>query len=123
MNIQADCDELRTRKSILEQKKMRLNNEVTSHEKEIRMLEVAKKNLDFEMNKLNDLFYKNTDLQEKLKNDNFNIENEFKQKLKELENESIRLENNISNLKEQKADILAEIVEAERQVLLWERKI
>ena len=42
------------------------------------MLEVAKKNLDFEMNKLNDLFYKNTDLQEKLKNDNFNIENEFK---------------------------------------------
>mmetsp|Transcript_15970 Transcript_15970/g.24756 ORF Transcript_15970/g.24756 Transcript_15970/m.24756 type:complete len:234 (-) Transcript_15970:222-923(-) len=75
------------------------------------------------MNKLNDLFYKNTDLQEKLKNDNFNIENEFKQKLKELENESIRLENNISNLKEQKADILAEIVEAERQILLWERKI
>jgi len=35
-----------------------------------------------------------------MKNDNFNIENEFKQKLKELENESIRLENNISNLKE-----------------------
>ena len=75
------------------------------------------------MNKLNDLFYKNTDLQEKLKNDNFNIENEFKQKLKELENESIRLENQISNLKEQKADILAEIVEAERQIPLWERKI
>ena len=75
------------------------------------------------MNKLNDLFYKNTDLQEKLKNDNFNIENEFKQKLKELENQSIRLENNIASLKESKADILAEIVEAERQILLWERKI
>ena len=58
-----------------------------------------------------------------MKNDNFNIENEFKQKLKELENESIRLENHISLLKEQKADILAEIVEAERQILLWERKI
>lgn len=75
------------------------------------------------MNKLNDLFYKNTDLQEKLKNDNFNIENEFKQKLKELENQSIRLENNIASLQESKADILAEIVEAERQILLWERKI
>ena len=121
--LSGDCDELRTQKSILEQKKMRLDNQVQSHEKEIRQLEVAKKNLDFEMNKLNDLFYKNTDLQEKLKNDNFNIENEFKQKLKELENESIRLENNISNLKEQKADVLAEIVEAERQILLWERKI
>ena len=56
-------------------------------------------------------------------NDNFNIENEFKQKLKELENESIKLENSISTLKEEKADILSEIVEAERQILLWERKI
>ena len=49
-----------------------------------------------------------------MNNDNFNIENEFKQKLKELENESIKLENSISTLKEEKADILAEIVEAER---------
>ena len=36
------------------------------------------------MKKLNTLFYKNTDMQEKLKNDNFNIENEFKQKLKDF---------------------------------------
>ena len=55
-------------------------------------------------------------------NDNFNIEHEFKQKLKELENDSISIENKISQLKEEKADILAEIVEAERQILLWERK-
>ena len=47
-------------------------------------------------------------------NDNFNIENEFKQKLKELENESIKLESQIQTLKEEKADILAEIVESER---------
>jgi hypothetical protein len=31
-----------------------------------------------------------------------------------LENESIKLENQIATLKEEKADILAEIVEAER---------
>jgi len=47
-------------------------------------------------------------------NDNFNIENEFKSKLKVLENESIKLENQIAKLKEEKADILSEIVEAER---------
>ena len=40
-----------------------------------------------------------------------------------MENESIKLENQISQLKDQKADVLAEIVEAERQILLWERKI
>jgi hypothetical protein len=75
------------------------------------------------MRKLNEVFAKNKDSKTKLANDNFNIEHEFKQKLKELENESIKLENQISQLKEEKADILAEIVEAERQILLWERKI
>jgi hypothetical protein len=72
---------------------MRLNNSCQGYEKDIRQLEVALKNLDFEMNKLNDLYYKNTASQTKMTNDNFNIENEFKQKLKELENQSIKLEN------------------------------
>lgn len=66
------------------------------------------------MNKLNEHYSKHTDQQTKMTNDNFNIENEFKQKLKELENESIKLESNITTIKEEKADILAEIVEAER---------
>ena len=52
------------------------------------------------MNKLNDLIYQNNEKQEKLTNDNFNIEMEFKQKLKEMENESIKLENQITQLKE-----------------------
>ena len=72
---------------------MRLNNSVESHQREIRQLQVALKNLDFEMNKLNDLFYKNTDNQNKLASENQNIEYEFKQKLKELEMQSIKLEN------------------------------
>jgi hypothetical protein len=40
---------------------MRLNNAVESHNKEIRQLQVALKNLDFEMGRLNGVFYKNTD--------------------------------------------------------------
>lgn len=74
------------------------------------------------MNKLNDLYYKNKSSKEVLTNANFNIENEFQQKLKELENETIKLEDQITKLKESKAEILAEIVEAERQILLWKRK-
>ena len=112
-----------TQKSILDKKKLRLNNEVESHNKRIRDLEVALKNQTFEMNKLNDLFYSNTNTQDKLTNDNYNIEKEFMQKLKELENESIRLEMKITYLKDEKGHILGEIVEAERQILLWERKI
>lgn len=45
------------------------------------------------MNRLNETKFKNKESRVKLLNANFNIEMEFKQKLKELENESIRLEN------------------------------
>ena len=115
-------DDLRTQKAILDQKKIRINSEVEGHNKNITKLEVAQKNQVFEMNKLNDLIYQNNERQERLTNDNFNIEMEFKQKLKEMENESIKLENQITQLKEQKSDILIEVIEAEKQILLWERK-
>ena len=75
------------------------------------------------MNKLNELKYRHKFATVTLQDTNFNIEIQFKQKLKELENESFRFENQITQLKEEKADILCEIVEAERQILLWERKI
>lgn len=75
------------------------------------------------MNKLNDAIYRNKEKQTKLDNENFNIKSEFVEKLKELEKESVKLEVDIDSLKEEKADLLAEIVESERQILLWERKI
>jgi len=115
-------DDLRTQKSILDQKKIRINCDVEMHGKNIVKLEVAQKNQVFEMNKLNDLIFQNNEKQEKLTNDNFNIEMEFKQKLKEMENESIKLENQITQLKEQKSDIIIDVIEAEKQILLWERK-
>ena len=86
-------------------------------------MEIGLKSLQNDMRTLNDRFSDNNEKQQKLNNDNFNLENEFVQRLKELENESLKLETNIQNLKEGKADILADIVESERQILLWERKI
>lgn len=78
MSFSDECKELITSKTILEQKKLRLNNEVESQEKEIRTLEVAKKNLDFEMEKLNDLLHKNKHQRDKLKKQNVNTQQEFK---------------------------------------------
>lgn len=121
--IEGNTNELQTKEMILQKKKLRLNQQVESHKKRIKDLEIAHKNLSFEMNKLNDLIYRHKSATVNLTDANYNIENQFKQKLKELENESIKLENQITQLKEQKADILGEIVEAERQILLWERKI
>jgi chromosome segregation ATPase len=87
--------EQKTRKVILEQKKLRLEKNSEIEEREIRKMEVALKNLDFEMNKLNGLCSNNREHQQKLTNENYNLENEFVQKLKELENESVTLETKI----------------------------
>jgi hypothetical protein len=95
-NIRENTEEAQTKEMILQKKKMRLNQQVDTHNKRIRELLIAYKNLTFEMNKLNDLFYRSKSAQETLTNENFNIEMDFKQKLKELENESIKLENQIS---------------------------
>lgn len=39
-----------------------------------------------------------------------------------MEREAIKLEINIDKIREEKADLMNEIVECERQILLWERK-
>ena len=50
----------------------------------------------------------------KLTNEYYNIQSDFKEKLKELETESVNLEVDIDRLKEEKAELLAGIVECER---------
>ena len=66
------------------------------------------------MNNLNDELSNNSEKRTKLENENFNIESEFVEKLKQMEKEAVRLEVEIDKLKEQKADLLSEIVECER---------
>lgn len=55
--VSTNNDDLRTKKTILEQKKIRINNDVETNNKQIRELQVAQKNQVFEMNKLNDMIY------------------------------------------------------------------
>lgn len=48
---------------------------------------------------------------------------QFKEKLQQMEIESVKLELEIDVLREEKSDTLAQIIETERQIHLWERKI
>jgi len=63
---------------------------------------------------LNDNLYLNKEIYRNLDNEYFNIHSEFTEKLKELEKDSVKLEVEIDKLKEEKADLLSEIVECER---------
>jgi chromosome segregation ATPase len=75
------------------------------------------------MEKYNSLLGKNMNSKEKLEHKIFDVEIQFKEKLKQLENESVKLELEIEVLREEKSDTLTQILEVERQIHLWERKI
>jgi chromosome segregation ATPase len=121
--IEEECVDKRSKKMILDHKKLRLNKNYEMHEKEIREIEISLKNLRYDMNRYNGQLGKNVGTKEKLTHQFFDVEIEFKEKLKQMENESIRLELEIEVLREEKADTLTQIMEVERQIHLWDRKI
>jgi hypothetical protein len=113
----------RHKKMILEHKKARLNKIYEMHDKEISEIEISLKNLGYDMNKYNGQLSKNIGTKDKIGFKFFDVEVDFKDKLKQLENQSVKLEMEIEVLREEKADTLTQILEVERQIHLWERKI
>ena len=114
----------RSKKLTLDRKKMKLNEKYNIHEKEIKEIEYSIKQLrDNEMNKFTKLYEKNININENLEKQIFDINIKFKEKLTNLENESVKLEMEIEVMNEEKVDLLSQIMEAERQISLWEKKI
>lgn len=113
----------RRKEIVLEQKKIRLDREYQEHLKEIKNFQTSLKNYEKEMNKLNDFLALFFDKKAVLENKNKNINKDFKEKLKEIEQLSGQLEVQIDQLRENKAELLGQITECERQIFLWERKI
>ena len=118
-----ESQQLRSRNTIMEQRKMRLEGEVTIINKDIFVIQNGLKGLRTDMNKLNLLLDKNNEAFVRVESENFNIEHDFTERLKELERETVQIEGEIGGVRTEKEDVLEEIVEAERQILLWERKI
>ena len=123
MMIDEEVTHLKTKQTILEQKKHRLNSTYQKYERDIKDIKNGLKGIQTDMKRLNDKLAINLDAKNKFENENYNIENEFIEKLKQMEKEAVRLEVEIDKLREEKANLLEEIIECERQILLWERKI
>ena len=123
-NVSEECVEKRSKRMILDRKKLRLNSNYAIHEKEIKEIEFSLKQLrEYEMVKFGKLLGKNMSSNQNLEHQIFDVEIQFKEKLTAMENETVKLEMEIEVLREEKADTLAQIIETERQLHLWERKI
>merc|ERR1719265_2344223 len=81
------------------------------------------KHLRFDMDRMNGVIVKNDGKSKELANSNQMMETEFVAKLKEIESQCLRMEQQVAVVKEEKEKMNSDILESERQVLLWERKI
>ncbi|OQS03730.1 hypothetical protein THRCLA_21084 [Thraustotheca clavata] len=122
-DIREKNQELKSKTSILEQKQLRLVGECNHLRGEVKELRAGIATMHIDTVKLNELIAKNKDKQEALQNINFSLEIEFKRELKELEAESIAIEAQAMNIKQEKQMLLDQIIEVERQIMLWEKKI
>ena len=118
-----NISDLKAQQTVLNQKRLRLEGGCNLQDKETKSLQTKISAMRGDMSKLNKLISSNSHKHSLLNESNFNLETDFVAKLKELEHESIVLEQQIATCKEEKAELLAEIVETERQAMLWERKI
>ena len=116
-------NEYRARVNIMSSKRVRLLQDINTNEAAVKALNANIQVLHSDMSRLNDLIGRNSKLHDELKNSNLITEKEFVQELKELEKDAVSMEQKIAEVKVAKNQILDEIVEAERQILLWEKKI
>ncbi|XP_069339048.1 coiled-coil domain-containing protein 40-like isoform X2 [Eulemur rufifrons] len=108
---------------ILEQKKLRVENKIEQERREQKEIERHIKDLDNDLKKLNLLVNKSRGSSEQLQQDNLATEGEFLRALKDAERETLELQEKLSQLGEEKAAVLSNLLEAEHQIMLWEKKI
>ncbi|XP_067570831.1 coiled-coil domain-containing protein 40 isoform X1 [Pseudorca crassidens] len=108
---------------ILEQKKLRIENKIDQEKKEQKQIERHMKDLDNDLKKLNVLMNQNRCSSEELQQGNLATEGEFVRALKASERETIEMQEKLNELREEKAAVLNSLVEAEHQIMLWDKKI
>ncbi|XP_007185869.2 coiled-coil domain-containing protein 40 [Balaenoptera acutorostrata] len=108
---------------ILEQKKLRIENKIDQEKKEQKQIERHMRDLDSDLKKLNVLMNRNRCSAEELQQGNLATEGEFVRALKASERETIEMQEKLNELREEKAAVLNSLVEAEHQIMLWDKKI
>lgn len=122
-NIGNDVREMKSRITVLDQKLLRDEHDISYLKREISDLNTKMTSLHKDIVRLNGLIAKNREIEEDLANGNYALEGEFDGELKDLQFKSDQNEKEVQRIKEEKNRLLDDIVEMERQIMLWEKKI
>jgi hypothetical protein len=117
-----DLDKTKKEYTIDLQRKIRIEKEIETKNKESNYTKKSIRNMQNDMIKLNLLLNKEMQAENDLSQGNILAENEFVQELKEAELSMIELEKKRENLYLENNKLSSSLLDAERQVMLWEGK-
>ncbi|XP_060941531.1 coiled-coil domain-containing protein 40-like [Limanda limanda] len=109
--------------TVMQQKEIHFKNQIEAEHQEHRDLEKNTKMLRGDLVKLNFMLSKNGQLSHALEKENVLMESDFLRRLKEAEQDSVEIQMTYEKTHDEKERLLNSLVEAERQILLWEKKI
>ncbi|KAF4321773.1 hypothetical protein BBO99_00000668 [Phytophthora kernoviae] len=115
--------ERKSKTSVLEQKQLRLQHELHEMQRELRELSNGIASLHADTGRLNELISRQGSKHDDLLNNNHALELEFTRELRELEATSVAMEARAGTLRHEKQELLDRVIEVERQLMLWEKKI
>ncbi|KAM9857686.1 coiled-coil domain-containing protein 40 [Aulostomus maculatus] len=118
-----DMHKLQAEFTLRQQKNIRLESEVELEHREAAELEKNTKILQGDLLKLNTLLSMNGQLSQALKQENTLMETDFLHRLKEAERESVEMQLKHEKARDDKESLLNSLIEAERQIMLWDKKI
>ena len=108
-----EIQNLRMRLTVLNRKKLVVNNAFETEEKQIKAHNRNIRQLQTEMVKVNTILSRQSDLYDKLEESNLEMEQKFRNKLKDAELESIDMESHLEKLKKDKEESLQGLIESE----------
>ena len=116
-------NELQARVTILLQQQIRLTKDLRNLQTEVKVANHTSVELIKDVGKLNIMISSNHDQEGHLQHENWATEKSCVEELKEIERDCVALQASVTGTRTEKAKLLDEIMEQERQALLWEKKI
>jgi coiled-coil domain-containing protein 40 len=130
VTMTAECEQLNERNNeqqarvtVLTQQQLRLTKDLHDLQTKLKVGKHVNGDYNKDISKLNALISQNHEQEHGLQAQNFIIELDCVEELKEAEHDCVSIQGLISESKTSKASLLDEIVESERQAMLWEKKI
>ncbi|KXS16411.1 hypothetical protein M427DRAFT_494913 [Gonapodya prolifera JEL478] len=115
--------DLRVKCAVMERKKVELNGAFESQERVLATHARSIRQLQQTLVRINTLISQQAVQQSRLEEANLGLENEYRGRLRDAEDEAVRLEEAYERLVTEKEKAEEGFLDLERQILLWEKKI